>query len=429
LRRAAEMNSFGGSNARRWLYPLAAFLVPLCLFPIGWRFLGGDGDTEPAQLLPISLLRESDFDFDEFVNPSGALPYWFRRAEGRVISAYPVLPGLLNLPVYFLADLLGVNLMGERERLSMLSSSTISAGSVLFLFLCLRRICANWDRALGLAFVYAFGTAVWSVTSRGMLQHGPSLLFLSASLWLLWNDRDWAIALSGLLLAFAVVGRPTNVLLALPLAVFALWRRPRVFPAFLALAAIPLGLHVLYCWSYWGTPLSFGQRDPFPEVANFSGNPFIGLAGLLFSPSRGLFVFSPIFFFSVPGAVIAIGRRKEQPIYPYLVIGVVLLLLVYSKWTVWWGGHTFGYRLIIEILPALTIFLALAWEAALRQKVGLRVAFAIALVLSVYIHFLGATVHPSGFNERMEENRARLWSIRESELVLSTKKLFGQAPR
>ena len=57
----------------------------------------------PAELLPISLLHGHGFDFREFV--SGDLPYWFRLVRGRVVSNYPVLTGLLNLPVYTLARL------------------------------------------------------------------------------------------------------------------------------------------------------------------------------------------------------------------------------------------------------------------------------------------------------------------------------------
>lgn len=410
------------SKCGRLVLSLIALLVPLAVFLIGFRY-NGSGDTQPAELLPISLIRERNLDFNEYVNASEELPYWFRRVHGCVVSNYPILTGLLNVPVYLVADALGVDLLAEKDRLSMISASLISAISVLFLYLCLTKICSRRRTAFFFALVYAFATCVWSVASRAMWQHGPSLLLLSIGLWLLLANRG-AFALAGLFLGFAVVNRPANFALALPLAIYVFRNGRRSFSLFIALAAIPVILNSVYAWHYWGTPFSLGRAEPVPQVANFGGNPLTGLAGLLFSPSRGLFVFSPVFLFSLIGAAVALRRRRDQPIYSYLLFGVGALILVYSKWTIWWGGHTFGYRFLIETLLALTIFLAIAWEETVRHQPVLRVMFFSCLVWSVFVHFLGARVHPSGFNEGMDENPALLWSIRDSELVMSAKKLL-----
>ena len=93
-------------NLRRWA-PAVAFFLPLLVYDAGLRYVGS-GDTVPAELLPISLLNDHDFDFREFV--SGDLPYWFRLVRGRVVSNYPVLPGILNTPVYAAARLFGIDL-------------------------------------------------------------------------------------------------------------------------------------------------------------------------------------------------------------------------------------------------------------------------------------------------------------------------------
>ena len=47
----------------------------------------------------------------------------------------------------------------------------------------------------------------------------------------------------------------------------------------------------LYSWSYLGNPLAFGQAY---RAGGFSWPHAAWLAGLLVSPSRGLFVFSPV---------------------------------------------------------------------------------------------------------------------------------------
>jgi hypothetical protein len=360
------------------------------------------------------------------VNPSEPLPYWFRRIDDRSVSNYPVVPGLLNVPVYAIAEALGVDLLAQKDRLSLVSAAWISALSILFLFFTLLRVCATPLRAFFFSLVYAFATCVWSVASRALWQHGPSLLFLTAALWMLWKGSNRAAALAGLFLGLAVVTRATNVLIALPLAIFVLrQRRPAVLP-FLVLGAVPVLLQSIYARAYWGSFFSLGYADPFPQVANFGGNPLVGLPGLLVSPSRGLFVFSPIFLFSPIGAVDAWRDRRREPLYRYLAIGVALLPLLYAKWTIWWGGHTFGYRFLIEMLPGLVIFVAVAWETRIARSIGLRVLFFACLLWSLYVHFLGATVHPSGFNGRLDEDPRVLWSLRESEIALSTRKLLVQ---
>ena len=49
--------------------------------------------------------------------------------------------------------------------------------------------------------------------------------------------------------------------------------------------------------------------------------------------------------------------------------GTILLLMLYSKWLMWWGGWSFGYRLLIEMLPGLMILLAIFWEKLLNKNI------------------------------------------------------------
>ena len=219
-----------------------------------------------------------------------------------------------------------------------------------------------------------------------------------------------------------MVNRPTNALIALPLAAVVFAKHRRSIPAFLGLAAIPIALRAIYAWAYWGSPLSLAQADPVPDVANFGGNPFVGLAGLLVSPSRGLLVFSPIFLFAVSAIGPAWRRRKAEPLPIALGAGALGLLLVSAKWTIWWGGHTFGYRLLIEALPALVVLLALAWEERIRSRPARRSAFLACLAWSVFVQALGAWLQPTGFNQRMDRDQAIVWSVRESEIPMAIQK-------
>ena len=410
-------------GAGRRLVPLAIFAVALLVFLAGLRYVGS-GDTQPAELLPISILASGNLDFDEFVRPGEPLPYWFHRVGPHVVSNYPILPGLLNVPAYAAAEALGVPLFVRRELLSLLTASAVAAFSVLFVYLALLELGSSRAAAAGLAFAYAFGTGIWSVACRGLWQHGPAALFLSAALWAVCrrDGRGRGLVCAGASLALAVLCRPSTLLLAVPLAAVAAWRRPKSL-LFLALgAAVPAGLHVWYCAAYLGTPWSSGFWNPFPEVSNFSGRPLAGLAGLLISPSRGLLVFSPFFLFAIPGFFRGIRSKRQRPLALAIAAGIAGTIGLYSFWTTWWGGHSFGYRFLIELAPFLTVLVAFWWEGGPSPPA--RAVFFALLAWSVYAQFLGATMQPSGFNEILDRDPGVLWSLRDSEIAISTRKLM-----
>ncbi|HEX4440590.1 MAG TPA: hypothetical protein VH854_11005 [Thermoanaerobaculia bacterium] len=414
----------GRSRSRRlaeWLVLAATFVVPFSIYLAGWRYLGS-GDTQPAELLPRMLWLGHGFDFASAFPREAPLPYGFRRMQGRVVSTYPIVSGLLNAPVHFFAMATGMDGSADSNRLSLVSAAAIAALSVAFLHLALIRLFRSRSTALLMAAAYAFGTCVWSVASRAMWQHGPSLLFQSVAIWLLAIDTDASIGWSGLPLGLAIVNRPMNVLVALPLAIAGWRRRPAALWRLGAAVLLPLAARAVYAEVYWGNALSQAQADPVPAIANFGGNPFVGLAGLLVSPSRGLLVFSPFFFIVALSIRPAWRLRREQPLFVALLSSVLLVIVVTSKWTIWWGGHTFGYRLLIEVLPALTVLSALAWEQTVRAHLVPRTAFAVCVLWSVSIHGLGTFAQPTGFNQKMDEDPRVLWSFRDSDIAMTLAK-------
>ncbi len=408
---------------RPWIKSLLLFIFVLIGYLAGYDAYS-TGDVVPNELLPISLLREGNFAFDEFVGPGlrAHLPYYFRTVKGRIVSVFPILPGVLNLPVYAAADVLGVDIWKRRRQLSFLSAGWITALSAAFVFLMLLRSGRQEHTAILFSLVYAFATCAWSVAGRAIWQHGPSLLLISIALWLLYSPSGRGVPWAGFFLGLAVCNRPINLLIALPLALFVLIHRRRRALAFALLALIPASLLAWYSLSYYGRLESLGQGQTF-----VSGNPLAGLAGVLISPARGLLVFSPIFIFAFAGMARTLRDRRAEPIYKYLAAATVLFLLAMAGWKMWWGGWSFGYRLLIELVPLLILFLAIYWEAAMAASPWRRRAFTAALLFSLYANFLGAHYYPSVFNgspDNIDFHTGRLWSPVRTELVFCTVKFL-----
>ena len=94
-----------------------------------------------------------------------------------------------------------------------------------------------------------------------------------------------------------------------------------------------------------------------------------GLAGQLFSPSRGLVFFIPTFFCGFALLSKQFLKTREEFFLFLTLLYAGLLLVVYSKWWAWHGGLYWGPRFLLP----LSVFGALYWILIVKkiwQKTG-----------------------------------------------------------
>jgi hypothetical protein len=388
------------------------------------------GDTVAASLLPFSVWLDGSVRLDRFYPhlAGNALPLGFYRKDGHAYSAYPIALPLLLTPLYAPAALVVhaggwsvtrvVLLAGILEKLL---ASLVAACSVVLFYVLASRL-ASRKTALLLALIYAFATETWTISSQALWQHGGDELAVIAGLISLVRlgekpgDRWWLMA-AGLSAAAAIAIRPTSVLFLAAMCVWLLasrrglgdWARFLVWPSAAGAATLAYNLRI------------FGRLTG-GYSPDFDGPFWRGLAGLLASPSRGLFVYTPMAFFSLLGTWVWLKNRRRGYSRVYLVCALysVSLILLMSYWRVWWGGHTFGPRLLTDIVPCLVLLILPAMEM-ISAKAALRVAFAAALALSVGIQAIGAFCYPKS---RWDETPvavgarvARLWDWRDSPIA------------
>lgn len=411
------MTLFRDCRKTRIVISVALFVIPFLVYIQGFRYLGS-GDTVGNELLAISLIREGNFDYNEFC-PSGdeeELGYVFKWSRGRIVNICPIITGMMNVPVFLAADAVGIDIEERMLPLNIVSMSLIAAFSTVLMFHILLKRKFSIGLSSLLAVVFASGTLVWSVTARGTWQHGPSIFFLCAGMLLFFSENRRVFAWAGFFFALMCVNRPVNGLIVLPFYAYALFRRRKDF-LFLALTSlIPLAFLAWYSIEYWGSLLSLGQG----QSGKFTTNPWLGIPGLLLSPARGLLVFTPVFVFSILYMVKDVFTRGGNILYRYLSVGFFVTLIIYTIWERWYAGHCFGYRYLSEYIPIMVLFLAEGWNRYVKPKVWTRVLFGILFFLSVYFNFLGAVIFPSGFNtvpNNIDFNAGRLWTIEDTELL------------
>jgi hypothetical protein len=142
-----------------------------------------------------------------------------------------------------------------------------------------------------------------------------------------------------------------------------------------------------------------------------------GFAGLLLSPSRGLLVFSPI----VLVALAARASPAERPVLRWTAAAAAIQLLVYSSFSVWWGGHTYGPRYLLDVLPVLVPAAAIGMCRVARARPVVRLAAATALAWSIIAAGTGAFCYPheQWNTDPVSVNLAheRLWDVRDSQIL------------
>ncbi|PIR16012.1 MAG: hypothetical protein COV48_11205 [Elusimicrobia bacterium CG11_big_fil_rev_8_21_14_0_20_64_6] len=417
---AATM-AFGG------LVPAPAFVLCLTLLAKLWRDSGGKpftrfpdaalgltllavylstfrwhgGDDAPNSLLPFCLLRHGTLTLEPVLDPwfVGKLENFTVLHMGKHLSIYPIVPGLLALPVYIVTALSGVTITEPAlHGLSKLSGALITALSAVALRRALKGRCSD-DFALALCFIYGFGSWALSVSGQALWQHGPAALGVGLALWGFSRTGPRFDALAGFGLGLSVAARPDSVFFLAAGAAFVLFCDRKRFAGFALGAALPLGLLAAYWLAYTGRLR--------PPEADFQANIFRGFQpdaffGLIASPTRGLLLFFPPAVFGLLGAWRS--RDALTRLMAAACAGPWLLLCFYDTWV---GGSTFGPRYFA--VAALVLCWAMAglepWLAASPRGTRL---WAWAAAAAMLTHAAGGYLLWPG-SDQFAAEKATLW--------------------
>ena len=380
-------------------------------------------DTIPARLLPFSVLREGNLDLNEFswLQRPGDTPYFLRQtADGRLMSKYPVAAPLLATPLALPALWwLGHHQVSDgdvRFRLTTVvvertTASLIAALSVSVLYLALCRITSS-TTAVVIALAYGLGSNTWATSSQALWQHTLAEFSLAGlSLSLLGADTRRNAVAASVFAALGVLARPTMAIFAFLAAVFVWHKRRQRLPAFLALPVSGLVCLVLYNVGSAGSALGGYAGVSFVEPS------LMRFLGLLLSPNRGLFFFTPTAALALPGVLR--WRSHRAAWIPYLAAGVLLYLLLYSSFGGWWGGHTYGPRFLIDVLPAVALCAVPTVERLRSMPLGRAILGALA-AWSVGVQAIGAYCDFDSWNHlpvSVDRQPQRVWDWSNLQIV------------
>ncbi len=396
----------------RLAVPVTLGLILLLAFLVNGRAIGA-GDTRATERVAASLVHERDFDLDEY--PEVEAPFARQVGEHRV-SIYPVLPAVLAAPVFALASLVfdldetGSAMAGK------LAASLLSAAAAAVLFASVRARRRTETEAAWAAVLFALGTTVWS-TSQALWQHPAAVLFLCLTLLCLVRaeeDTVWA-GRAGLPLALMVAARHSDVVMAavITLAIAVRWPR-RLLLFALCVAPVAALLLAYNAWAF-GAPLAHGFSG---SASRFSETWGVGQAGLLVSPGRGLLVYTPVAALAMFGLVralrLGVGWLGERWLPSTLGVAFLAHLVFVGKWGEWYGGESWGPRLLTDALPLLFLFVPEAMDVWPRLT-------AVLGAVSIAVQALGAFTYDYRWErlyQRAEDDKtAALWDPARSPIA------------
>lgn len=398
-------------------HKLLLFFVPFLIYLSNGREISS-GDPTPTVFTAVYIAKHGTIFLDTIHDyiPYHTMPYFISEQRGHIVSNYPIFPAIMATPLIAPFVWIGMIQPGDGDLvwkyLAELCGASFTALAGVFMYLTLKRL-IDKTGAFILTFAFTLGTALWPIAAQSLWQHGPSVLWWSICFYALVRleqshsskSFNAFLLLGGLTAGAAVLCRTVNGIGAVVLCCAVLYRYRLkswlfIIPAaFLTLSLIGYNLYIFGSWK-GGDIVLHSLHWELDRVSEDSWSTplHIGLAGQLISPSRGIFIFSPFLIFAFVG-MYTICRKNDVTwrLLAYSIPAPIIMLLVFSKYVVWWGGNShFGPRYQIETYPFLMLYLAAFWPVIWNSK-WLRGVFLAFLVYSIFIQWIGAFCYPGGW--------------------------------
>ena len=413
-------------------------LVLFIIYTANGRPIGAF-DTMPAIYLPVSIIRGDGPFLDRFstaLRPEGQpLPLYAVEARGHIVSRYPIGPAILavpfELPQVLILDWVAPNWERKSPWRSMgiakNSAAAIAALTSVLLFLLLRKLGLGAS-AIWATLAAALASEMWVIGSQSLWQHGPAALAMIALMHCLLTASisRARLLLAGFAMAALVCFRSIDVVIAACVFGWVIKNHRKDIIWFLPMPIL-MGLTLVsYNYYFFGT-IAGGQAQLeklHPEIhavaGPWSGNILKGAAGTLFSPSHGLFTFTPWIAIALAMVPAIVSRLKSQSLVCWLLWAIIPYFLLLSKYSVWWGGHCFGPRYWTDLSPLFAIILGLGMDWSRKHSRPVFCIFVLTIVISLGVQIVGAFCYPSSWESSpvdVDQHHDRLWDWRDSELT------------
>jgi hypothetical protein len=347
--------------------------------------------------------------------------------DGQGYSAYCFAGSVAGVPLVWLGDLLSEEPDGELQRFLYSHLSAIFGALLLaVLYLAYRALRVERVAAVRWTVVAGFATLIWPLAVSSFDQvHHALLVTLSLLLAMLSAQRhSVALAATAGATAGLLLGYQEIFVIFFPALAVAVLADPaqgddgedrRRMLVFMLAAGIGVALALGYNHVRFGSLLETGKLARLAGHPPLTGNALVGLWGLLLSPGKSVFLYSPPIILSLVGLR---GLCRRQPRLAQ-AIGLFCAshLILFSSLSFWSGEWSWGPRYMVLVVAPL----ALAWPFLPRHRLR-RPLVAACVGAGLVVQLLAVSLdHQRFFFER--QLSAYFWGsdsgfyLRESQLL------------
>jgi hypothetical protein len=389
-------------------------------------------DSAYSLLMDEAILHQGTPNMIAYQVPRGTrlgfangYPWNIALVKGRLVYVFPWGLPLLTLPGVAVANALGyvvapnhVYSTENEVRMQGVFTTVLSALLVCLVYETAASLLPiSWS--LTIALSVAFGTQMWSSVSRSLWAQTWYVLLITVIILLLL--RGWhRPALLATLLLWSGFVRPMAGPTLLILGGYILFelqsRRARI--VYLATGMLWAGVLGAVMLFFVGHLLAPVYNPRLMAITGFERR----LAGVLFSPGRGLLVYVPVVL--VPLYLTARYWRhlpqRQLALLALAAIGSTIVTLACCR--IWWGGWSYGPRDLVETVPWLALLTILGVKAFLddfqitkRGRAMLVGAAMMLLTVSVTMNAPGAlSLSADAWNARpnIDTHPERIWDWR-----------------
>ena len=256
------------------------------------------------------------------------------------------------------------------------------AAAALFALVYQARGSLRWATAI--AFLFALASIAWPYSKMGMETTfmAAAIAAFALGLWARRSPSTLSWGLTGLAAGAVVATKPYSGILLLPIAIL-LWpafaplpRRDQARLAVAAAAPVLLWMAAIawYNWTRFDSPTDFGYGE-----SSLTLSAPLNVLGLLFSPGKGLILYSPLVVLGALG--LPRMWRADRSLTLSLLVFLAALTCLGGAST-YWGDEVWGPRYIVP--AAWVLLVPIAWwaDSVTRRKVVAGVA-AVAVLIQV----------------------------------------------
>jgi len=352
--------------------PMTVFLVTLLIFMMAPTFQSLD--SRYSLMVSQNLIDRGSFRLNDIPGLAEQFPYYrskgnFEVVNGDLYYLFPNASSLLSVPYVAAMNLFGgvvINPDGSFDtglevRLQRGLASLLMATLVAVTFMTSRLwLPVGWSWLVGLTA--AFGTQIFSTATRGLWSHTWGILLLGTAIYLLARHlRGFPLNpyLLATLVSWAYMVRPTFSVSIVVVSAYVLLNIREAFLRYALTGLSCFALFIGYSWYNYGKPLP----TYFAGGRLGSGTFWEALAGNLVSPARGVLIYSP-FILAIPVLLVVYRRELKGPwLVAHACAAILLHLMTVSTFPHWWAGHSYGPRLMTDVVPWVMLLAILGLDA------------------------------------------------------------------